>query len=298
MDSIQTVYLGDHEGNVGGVTQVAASARAMQNIAKTQNTSVLITGHVTKDGLLAGPRSLEHLVDVVLSLEGDPIGEHRWLYASKNRFGSNEVGAFEFGDAGFKPVPQENRVFEDTSTKQHDGVAYGLASYGATGSRFAVAEIQALCVPIGSSLVPPKLRTTGVKNDRASMILSVVQGKVKGFEKISTKNIHINIGGGLKLLDPGADLALAMALMSSDARIPIDFSRGPLGFIGEISLTGELRVPRLMSSRLSMAHKSGLKRVVVPSKWKDKKPKGLEGLDLVKCDTLYDAAKVGLKKAK
>ena len=255
VDSIQTVYLNSLTSAPGTVSQVRESAARLMSYAKANNVVVFIVGHVTKDGSLAGPRVLEHLVDTVLSFEGDTNYPFRILRTLKNRFGpSNEMSVFEMSDQGLKEVNNPSRFFLQEKSENRIGSAVFTAM---EGSRPLLCEIQALVVL--SYLNIPRRTTLGVDSHRVSMVTAVLD-KYMGTE-FGKRDVFVNLAGGLKITEPAADLTIAMALLSSRYKknIPNDAC-----FFGEIGLTGELRACRFAKERVQEAERLGFKKVYLP----------------------------------
>jgi DNA repair protein RadA/Sms len=256
VDSIQTVRVDELDGSAGSVGQVRESAARLGELAKADGVPVILVGHVTKDGSLAGPRTLEHLVDVVLALEGDRYGGLRLLRASKNRFGSTEeVGVLEMGEAGLTAVADPARAF----LVEHAEPAPGSVVAGTLeGSRPMLVEVQALVA--STSYGTPTRRTSGLSTDRLALILAVL-GRRAGVG-LGSHDVYVNLAGGLAIDEPGLDLAVAVALASSlrDRAVPV----GTLA-VGEVGLLGEIRVVRRLDARLREAARLGFYRAIVPA---------------------------------
>jgi DNA repair protein RadA/Sms len=254
LDSIQTVYSPDVVSAPGSVSQVREVTSMVMRMTKVRDMTSFIIGHVTKSGDIAGPRVLEHMVDTVLYFEGERHFSYRILRAVKNRFGStNEIGVFEMRDKGLIEVDNPSEVF----LKGRPVNAYGTVVTAAIeGTRPILIEIQALVTysPAGFA----KRVTTGIDNNRAAMLLAVLEKKV-GLA-IQSSDTFINVTGGLQLKEPSADLAIMCALASSFKEVPVDFKTI---LIGEVGLTGEIRGVNSIEKRLMEAKKMGFTRAVI-----------------------------------
>ncbi|KAM7471793.1 hypothetical protein LguiA_009976 [Lonicera macranthoides] len=255
VDSIQTVYLRGVAGSAGGISQVKECTSALLRFAKKTNIPVLLTGHVTKSGDIAGPRILEHIVDVVLYMEGEKYSSHRLLRTVKNRFGStDELGVLEMSQSGLQAVSNPSEIFLSEQPPDSD-VLTGLAvAVIMDGSRSFVIEIQALCVATSGSR-----QVNGVQAGRANMIISVLM-KQAGL-KLQESGIFINVVSGVMLTETAGDLAVAAAICSSFLEFPIPSG---VAFIGEIGLAGELRAVSRMEKRVNTLAKLGYKKCIVP----------------------------------
>ncbi|MBS7536402.1 DNA repair protein RadA [Ancylobacter sonchi] len=255
IDSIQTMWTDTAESAPGTVTQVRSSAQILIRYAKQAGAAVILVGHVTKDGQIAGPRVVEHMVDAVLSFEGDGAHQFRILRAQKNRFGpTDEIGVFEMTGLGLSEVPNPSELF----LSNRDRGAPGTAVYaGMEGTRPVLVEIQALVVP--TSLGTPRRAVVGWDPSRLSMVLAVLEARC-GI-KLGGHDVHLNVAGGFRISEPAADLAVAAALVSSlsGAVLPADSV-----YFGEISLTGAARPVPHAPARLKEAAKLGFARAVVP----------------------------------
>lgn len=256
IDSIQTVYLEELASVAGSVGQVREGALRLMQLAKEVAIPIILVGHVTKEGSIAGPRVLEHIVDVVLYLEGDRFHHYRLLRGVKNRFGStNEVGVFEMSGEGLREVPNPSQVFlaERAAGSPGSTVAVMLE-----GTRPLLIEVQALTSTTGNA--PPRRTTNGFDLNRLLMLGAVLIKRV-GLP-LYNQDIYVNIVGGLRIGEPAADLAVAMAIASSYHNRPIP---PDTVFIGEVGLSGELRSVSQIERRLSEAAKLGFTRAVVPA---------------------------------
>jgi DNA repair protein RadA/Sms len=255
IDSVQTLYdqeLPSAPGSVGQVRECAASVILQ---AKSTGMAVAIVGHVTKDGTLAGPRTLEHMVDTVLSFEGEKYQSYRILRASKNRFGgTGELGVFEMQATGLAEVANPSRVFLDEYDHARPGCAILPA---AEGSRVLLVEVQALAVPSGMQM--PRRRVTGLDQNRAHMLLAVMERRA-GF-KLSQFEVYLNVVGGIEIEEPAADLAACFAVASSACEVKLPPATV---FVGEVGLAGEVRGVQNQQQRLEEAAKLGFKQAVAP----------------------------------
>jgi DNA repair protein RadA/Sms len=251
-------------------------------LAKPAGIAVVLVGHVTKDGSVAGPRVLEHLVDCVLQFEGDRYHAHRVLRATKNRFGStNELGVFEMTGAGLEGVPDPSAVFG-----QSDGEVGAAVACALEGTRPILLEIQALVAP--TDLAMPRRVGTGVDPKRLAMIVAVLSRHAG--VSLGSADVFVNVAGGLRIDEPGADLAIALAIASAASNAPV---RESLAAFGEIGLTGRLRPAAQSERRLEECTKLGIVAVLVPA--------GTEArakIELVGADTLRTAVSSALVKAK
>ena len=255
VDSIQTIYLDSLPSAPGTVSQVRESAGRLMSYAKSSNVAVFIVGHVTKEGSLAGPRVLEHLVDTVLSFEGDAHYPFRILRSTKNRFGpSNEIAVFEMGDSGLEEITNPSRVFLKEKSEDRIGSSVFTAM---EGSRPLLCEIQSLTVP--SYLSIPRRTALGVDLNRVQMVAAVLD-KYMGTE-LGKRDLFVNLAGGLKITEPASDLAVAVAILSSRYKKPI---ARQTCFFGELGLTGELRACRFSRERIKEAEKLGFKEIYLP----------------------------------
>ncbi len=255
VDSIQSVYSSQLPGVPGSVGQVRECANEFLRLAKGCDVPICLVGHVTKDGSIAGPRLLEHLVDTVLYFEGEGKQTLRILRAVKNRFGStNEIGVFEMTEAGLKEVPNPSALFLNERPK---GVSGSVVIPSIEGTRPLLVEVQAL---VGDpSLGSPRRTVTGVNPNRVSLILAVLEKRV-GMH-LADRDVFVNVAGGVRLDEPATDMAVALALVSSfmEAPIPADM----VGF-GEVGLAGEVRAVDLARPRVAEASKFGFTKCILP----------------------------------
>ncbi len=256
IDSIQTLWTDVVESAPGTVTQVRASAQALIRYAKRTGAAVVFVGHVTKDGQIAGPRVVEHMVDGVLYFEGEGGHHFRILRAVKNRFGpTDEIGVFEMTDAGLREVSNPSALF----LGERNATAAGAAVFaGMEGTRPLLVEIQALVAP--SALGTPRRSVVGWDGNRLAMVLAVLEAHC-GL-RLGDCDVYLNVAGGLRIAEPAADLAVAAALVSSRVNVPLP---GDQVYFGEVSLTGAVRPVAHMPARLKEARKLGFGRAVAPA---------------------------------
>lgn len=286
VDSIQTTYTETIEGSPGLVSQVRECASRLQGLAKSSAVSVFLVGHVTKEGTIAGPRVLEHIVDTVLYLEGDPFQAFRLLRSVKNRFGAtSEVGVFEMQGVGMVEVPNPSEAFLAERVVNSPGSAIAVTM---EGTRPLLVEIQSLTSP--TPYGNPRRTPNGVDMNRL-LLLSAVLTKRFGL-RLAEQDIFVNVVGGMKISEPASDLAMAAAMASSyyDTPIPAD-----MVLIGEVGLSGEVRAVSQLGARLNEAAKIGFKRAIVP---KVRRPiEGLpKGLEIMHVRTVGDALKIAVPK--
>src|SRR5712672_3474277 len=255
IDSIQTMWTDMVEAAPGTVTQVRASAQALIRFAKRSGTAVILVGHVTKDGQIAGPRVVEHMVDAVLSFEGEGSHQFRVLRAAKNRFGpTDEIGVFEMTGGGLREITNPSELF----LSERDLGSPGTAVFaGIEGSRPLLVEIQALVAP--TTLGTPRRAVVGWDQSRLSMVLAVLEAHCG--VKLSGHDVYLNVAGGLRIQEPAADLAAAAALVSSLSNAPLP---PDAVFFGEVSLSGAIRPVAQSATRLKEAQKLGFARAFLP----------------------------------
>jgi DNA repair protein RadA/Sms len=257
VDSVQVLYDPALSGSPGSVGQVREVAGRLMRLAKERGSAVVLVGHVTKEGALAGPRVLEHLVDCVLSFEGERERTYRTLRALKNRFGStNEVGVFEMRDNGLAEVADASARFVSEATSGPGSVVLCAME----GSRPLLVEVQALVAP--TELVPPRRVANGVDRNRLALVLAVLARH--GGLSLGSSDVFVSVAGGVRVDEPGADLAVALALASAARGAPLAEHGRPLAAFGELGLTGELRHAPHAERRLAEARKFGLGRVMYP----------------------------------
>jgi DNA repair protein RadA/Sms len=279
VDSIQTVYLPELESSAGSVSQVRESSSQLRELAKSSGISVFVIGHVTKEGVIAGPRVLEHIVDTVLYLEGDRFQAYRLLRSVKNRFGATaEVGVFEMRENGLIEVTNPSEAFLAERMINAPGSAIAVTM---EGTRPLLVELQGLTSPtqFGNARRTPN----GVDYNRLLMIAAVLTRRA-GL-KLVEQDIFVNVVGGLKIDEPAADLAIAAAITSSMRDLPI---RADAALIGEIGLAGELRLPGQMQARLREAAKLGFKTAIVPKRLR-KAEKWPEDIEIIEARSITQA---------
>jgi DNA repair protein RadA/Sms len=283
VDSIQTIGAADLEGVPGGVTQVKEVAAALIRMAKTRNITTVLVGHVTKDGSIAGPRVLEHVVDVVLNFEGDRNSRFRMLRAMKNRFGPvDEVGCFDLSHDGISAVTDPTGLFVENHQQQVPGTCVAVTM---EGRRPMLAEVQALVTRTASER--PRRTTSGLDSSRVAMVLAVLQQHC-GI-RLHAHDVFVSTVGGARLSEPASDLAVAVALASATNGAP-----APAGVaaIGEIGLAGELRRVRDLPQRVAEAARLGFRTAVVPGGRGDRGPRAVEGMELVEVRDVASALRM------
>lgn len=288
VDSIQAVSLTEMDTAAGSIAQVRECTQRLMHWAKLNRVPVFITGHVTKEGAIAGPRVLEHIVDAVLYLEGEPFSAYRLLRCVKNRFGStNEVGVFEMKQQGLVEVDNPSQAF----LSQRWSEAIGSAIVPTLeGSRPLLVEIQALTNPTSFGL--PRRTANGVDFNRLLLITAVLT-KRAGL-RLGNQDVMVNVAGGLKIGEPAADLGMALAIASSARDIAVD---PQLVAVGEVGLSGELRAASHLERRVNEASRLGFKRCLVPKTGARLSP-APKGIELVPTSTLREAIRVGLVKSR
>jgi DNA repair protein RadA/Sms len=279
IDSVQTLYAAELGSAPGSVAQVREAAARLLRVAKENGVAVFLVGHVTKDGTVAGPRVLEHLVDCVLQFEGDRYRAHRILRAAKNRFGStNELGVFEMTGAGLVGVPDPSELF-GRSEAGEIGAAVACAL---EGTRPILLEIQALVAP--TDLAMPRRVATGVDPKRLAMIVAVLARHAS--LPLGTADVFVNVAGGVRIDEPGADLAVALAIASAARGVAV---KEGLAAFGELGLTGRLRAATQADRRLEECAKLGFETVLVP---RGTLPRAK--LDLTEAETVREAVRLAL----
>ena len=285
IDSVQTATVDDLDGAAGSVGQVRESTLRLMDLAKGDGIAVILVGHVTKDGSIAGPKTLEHLVDAVVSLEGERYAALRLLRATKNRFGStDEIGVFEMAETGLLEVADPARAF----LADHGGSAPGsVVAPTLEGSRPLLVEVQALVSPTGYGT--PSRKASGLDPNRLSLLIAVL-GRRAGIA-LGTHDVYANLAGGLSVAEPALDLPLALALASSARDRPV-----PPGTvaIGEVGLLGELRAVVGLERRLREAARLGFGRAIVPRHPRGPGPASVDGLEVVAVATLREAIEAAL----
>jgi DNA repair protein RadA/Sms len=281
VDSIQTVYSGQSPSAPGSVSQVRECAMELLQTAKSSGAAIFLVGHVTKEGTLAGPRVLEHMVDTVLYFEGERQHAFRILRAAKNRFGStNEIGIFEMESGGMTQVVNPSEIF--LSGERAD-VPGSVATCTMEGARPVLVEVQALISP--TAFGTPRRMTTGMDYNRAVMLLAVLEKKA-GLS-LQNQDVYVNVAGGLRIVETAADLALIASAASGARNRPVP---PDTAVIGEVGLTGEVRAVSNMEKRLTECHKLGFTRVVGPRAAR-RALSVPQGLEYVAVRTVQDALK-------
>ena len=280
IDSIQTMFDPNCTSIPGSINQVKECAVKLIAKAKSQGISIILVGHVNKEGIVAGPKILEHMVDAVLYFEGERIQSYRIIRAIKNRFGStNEIGVFEMSDKGLVEVPNPSEML---LSGRPVGVSGSCAVCVMEGSRPIIAEVQALVTP--TTFPAPRRTSNGVDYNRLCLLLAVLEKRL-GL-KFSQCDIYLNVVSGLRLDEPSVDLAVALALISSMKDIPI-----PQNVIamGEIGLAGEVRTITNLKKRINESYRLGFDTIAIPEKSMDEKIKIPSGVSLIPIEAVYDA---------
>lgn len=283
VDSIQTMYHGDQTSSPGSISQVKECTMALMRLAKGQGTTVFVIGHINKEGNLAGPKVLEHMVDCVLYFEGDRHMAYRILRAAKNRYGAtNEIGVFEMDDTGLREVPNPSEMLLEGRLTEAPGTCVACVMEGA---RPVLAEVQALLTP--TTFGNPRRSTNGFDYNRAMLLMAVLEKR--GGLAVNTCDAYLNVIGGLSLDEPGADLAAVMALASSfrDKSVPAD-----LAAVGEVGLTGELRSVSALNQRLAEIQRLGFSKCLVPRRHARQTLIPPEGLRLIPVGNIREALAV------
>ena len=283
IDSIQAINNEEMESSSGSVSQVRSCSSELQNFAKKNNIALLIIGHVTKDGSLAGPKTLEHLVDVVLNFEGDHIASRRLLRGIKNRYGATlELGVFEMRENGLNEVNNPNSSF--TNNENIAGVATTITL---EGTRSFAVDIQAL---VNKSFYPnPKRTTTGISLNRVHQILAVIEKHIK--IQLSSYDCYLATAGGFEINDPSSDLAIAISIISSlYNQIPIR----NCAFIGELGLNGQVRQINLIDSKIDESIRLGFEQIIIP-KMKNDKLNNIKNIKIIKVNNIQEAINIALK---
>lgn len=281
IDSVQTLYTDMLDTSPGSLTQIRECTARLLKLSKTSHVPTILIGHITKDGTLAGPKVLEHIVDTVLQFEGDHQYIYRILRSLKNRFGStSEIAIFEMEADGLHEITNPSEIFLNRESDPSSGVAIASAI---DGSRPFLIEVQSL---VSSAVYgTPQRTSTGFDNRRLNMLLAVLERKA-GF-KLATKDVFLNIAGGLRVQDPATDLAIACSILSSAFDRPINNN---LCMAAEISLTGELKAVTRVDQRISEASRLGFKTIIVPGMAKIKAAP--QSIKVVKCSRIEDAVKL------
>jgi DNA repair protein RadA/Sms len=287
IDSIQTVYLNGLNSTAGSVSQVRESAARLQELAKTSGVAVFLIGHVTKEGTIAGPRVLEHIVDTVLQLEGDRYQSCRLLRAAKNRFGAtSEVGVFEMSGGGMAEVTNPSEFFLAERMVNVPGSAIAVTM---EGTRPILVEVQGLTST--SNFGNPRRTPNGADLYRLMMITAVLTRRV-GL-RLMDQDIFVNVVGGLKVDEPAADLAIAASVASSVQDRPV---LADCALIGEIGLSGELRSVGQLALRLREARQLGFRRIVIPRTFRKQSEAWPEGLEIIQARNVREALEAVLAR--
>lgn len=284
VDSVQTLYREENDSAPGSVSQVKDCTMALMQLSKTDGITVFVVGHINKDGAIAGPKVLEHMVDCVLYFEGDPNSSYRLLRAAKNRFGStNEIGVFEMADSGLVEVPNPSQMLLEGRPEGASGTCVACVM---EGTRPVLAEVQALVSKTTFNV--PRRTADGFDFNRAALLLAVAEKRCN--MKLSAFDAYINVIGGLRLDEPGADLPVVLAIASSyrDTVIPSD-----LVAIGEVGLTGEIRSVSHMNQRLGEVARLGFKSCIIPRNGSEKLEIP-EGLSVYRVRNLQEAIATAL----
>jgi len=284
VDSIQTTYISEKESSAGSVSQVRESAAQLRELAKSSGITVFIIGHVTKEGTIAGPRVLEHIVDTVLYLEGDRYQSYRLLRSVKNRFGATaEVGVFEMQERGLVEVTNPSEAFLAERMVNAPGSSIAVTM---EGTRPLLVEIQGLTSP--TSFGNPRRTPNGIDFNRLLLTAAVLTRRVG--VRLTEQDVFVNVVGGLRISEPAADLAVAAAIASSVKDQPV---RADAVLIGEVGLNGELRAVGQMTARLREAEKLGFKTAIVPRRLRKGEPWPAE-IEILEARSLQDDLKFGL----
>jgi DNA repair protein RadA/Sms len=282
IDSIQTLYSEAIESAPGTISQVRDCAAQLLRLSKESHIPVVLIGHITKDGSIAGPKALEHIVDTVLQFEGDTHHLYRILRSMKNRFGStSEIGVFEMTGEGLREIlnPSELLINQQPADLSGSAIAANIE-----GIRPILIEVQAL---VSSAVYgTPQRTSTGFDTRRLSMLLAVLEKRASF--KLASKDVYINIAGGLRVDDPAIDLAVVASILSSTVDIPIDPHSC---FAGEVGLSGKIRPVNRIEQRLGEADKLGMKRILLPAFNRKRIDPGRSGLEIVEVNRVQDLPK-------
>ena len=280
------MFDGNQEASPGSISQVKACTMTLMQLAKNQGITVFVIGHVNKDGAIAGPKVLEHMVDCVLYFEGDSHSTYRILRAAKNRFGAtNEIGVFEMESSGLSEVPNPSEML---LSGRPEGASGTCVTCVMEGARPVLAEVQALVAP--SAYATPRRTCNGFDFSRGAMLMAVLEKR--GGLKVSTLDAYLNIIGGLTVDEPGADLAAVLALASCYTDIPIG---SDVAAVGEVGLTGELRTVSNLSQRLSEVRRLGFKTCIIPTQRKGKET-SVDGLEIIAVSNISEAMQKVLRR--
>ena len=284
VDSIQTLYSGDNTSTPGSVSQVKDCTMALMQLSKQTGITVFVVGHVNKEGAIAGPKVLEHMVDCVLYFEGERNGPYRLLRAEKNRFGStNEVGVFEMYDKGLREIPNPSQMLLAGRPKGASGTCVACVM---EGTRPLLAEVQALVTK--SFFNVPRRTTDGFDYNRAALLTAVLEKR--GGMRLGECDIYLNVIGGLRIDEPGSDLPVLIAIASSFRDTAVDDG---LTAVGEVGLTGEIRMVSNLEQRLSEIRRLGFTKCIVP-RHGTQRLSVPEGLELLRVRNLREAIEIAL----
>ena len=285
VDSIQTVYSPEISSAPGTVSQIKEGTSRFMKISKRMGISTFIVGHVTKEGSLAGPKLLEHMVDTVLYFEGERYNSYRLVRAVKNRFGStNELGVFEMKDTGLIELTNPSEVLISEKPKDVSG---SVIISTVEGTRPMLLELQALVSPTSFGIA--KRTATGVDYNRVALLLAVLEKRV-GLQ-IQNQDVYINVVGGIKVNEPSMDLGIILSVSSSFRNLPID---GDVVVTGEVGLTGEIRAVSYIEKRIAECKKLGFKKIVIP-KNNYASVKDTKGIEIIPVDNLRQAINLILR---
>ncbi len=283
IDSIQTMYNESVSSAPGSVSQVRESTSVLLRIAKSMNISIFIVGHVTKEGQVAGPRVLEHMVDTVLYFEGDRHASYRILRAVKNRFGStNEIGVFEMQEKGLVEVTNPSEFMLDGRPENASG---SIVTCSVEGTRPILIEVQALVTRTNFGF--PRRQANGTDYNRVNLLMAVLEKRI-GLQ-MGDFDAYVNLAGGMKIAEPSLDLGICLALVSSFKNKPIS---GDVIAFGEVGLSGEVRSVNMGDARVSEAVKLGFKTCIVPKALESKLKKSFKGVEIIGVSSVVDAMKI------
>lgn len=279
VDSIQAIYTSKIQSSAGSVSQIRECCNSLMNIAKTENVSIFVIGHVTKEGNIAGPKVLEHMVDTVIHFEGDKYKTYRILRSIKNRFGNtSEVGIFEMCSVGLREIINPNEVFlKEYNQTQAPGSTIIVTN---EGTRPLLVEIQAL---VGTTPYPsPRRVANGLDVSRVLQILAVLEKRV-GLN-LSKQDVYVNVIGGIEVSEPAADLGIAMSIITCVRDVILD---NQTALVGEIGLAGEIRAVNNIEKRINEAHKLGFKKIIIPDS--NEIQEKFDGIEIIKVKRIVDA---------
>ena len=280
IDSIQAIYSNEINSTAGSVSQIRECTNLLMDLSKSQNVTVIIIGHVTKDGNIAGPKVLEHMVDSVIYFEGDKYKSYRLLRCMKNRFGTtNEVGLFNMTEEGLQEVKNPSELFLNQSTTNTPGSVIIATN---EGTRPLLVEIQAL---VGSTAYPTGRRVSnGIDFNRMLQIIAVLEKRL-GIN-LSKQDVYVNVIGGIDINEPAADLGVALAIITCARDVVVDFDTV---IVGEIGLSGEIRPVNNIEKRITEAQKLGFKKIIIPSQLKKEVLANFNGIEVIPVKRLLDA---------